>query len=191
MIRRALALTACLAALGTTRTVAQQQSAQPPSPRATTPAPAPAAAPKAQTAPPPRRQLQPINVKIDFTLMDQHGGGPATKRSLTLVVSDGMSGSIRSQSDVMGVGGGVTLNIDTSPELLPDGKIRVGFTIQYDWPGATDGGRETARGTVLKTAMRQSISLILENGKPMVATQSADATGDRQVSAEVKATILK
>jgi hypothetical protein len=33
--------------------------------------------------------------------------------------------------------------------------------------------------------------LVLENGKPLVAAQSADPVGDRQVTVEVKATILK
>ena len=33
--------------------------------------------------------------------------------------------------------------------------------------------------------------LILENGKTMVVAQSADPVGDRQVTVEVKATILR
>ena len=93
-----------------------------------------------------------------------------------------------------GVGGGVPLNIDANPELLADGKIRLGFTVQYDWPAPIEGGRDlntATRGTVLKTAMRESVSLILESGKPMVAAQSADPIGDRQVTVEVTATVLK
>ena len=34
----------------------------------------------------------------------------------------------------------------------------------------------------MKTAMHDSLSLILENGKPIVAAQSADPIGDRQVT---------
>ena len=33
--------------------------------------------------------------------------------------------------------------------------------------------------------------MILESGKAMIAAQSADPVGDRQVTVEVKATILK
>ena len=38
---------------------------------------------------------------------------------------------------------------------------------------------------------RESLALILDSGKPMLVTQSADPVGDRQVMVEVKATILK
>ena len=66
--------------------------------------------------------------------------------------------------------------------------------MQYDWPAPIESGRDTntaPRGTVIKTSMHESVSLILENGKSMAATQSADPIGDRQVTVEVKATILR
>lgn len=90
-----------------------------------------------------------------------------------------------------GIPGGVPLNVDTSPELLADNKIRLGFSLQYDWAAPVDGSERTPRGTVMKTAMRDSVSLILASGKSMVAAQSADPIGDRQVTVEVKATILR
>ena len=42
-----------------------------------------------------------------------------------------------------------------------------------------------------KTQIRENLALILENGKPLVAAQSADPAVDRQVTIEVKATILR
>ena len=75
------------------------------------PTPAPAAA---------RRTGQPINVKVEFTLVDQRSVGTPVKRTVSIVVADVHTGQIRSQSDVFGIVGGVPLNIDTSPELLPD-----------------------------------------------------------------------
>ncbi len=87
--------------------------------------------------------------------------------------------------------GPVPLNVDTSPELLTDGKIRLAFNLQYDWPAPLDAPDRTPRGTVIKTTMHDSVSLILENGKSMIAAQSADPIGDRQVTVEVKATILR
>ena len=142
-------------------------------------------------APAPARVRQPVNVKVEFTLTDQRGAGAPAKRTVNAIVADGVSGQIRSSSDVMGVGGGVTLNIDTIPEILADGKIRLYFNLQYDWPGATDTGDRPPRGTVLKTVMHDSVTLILENGKPTVAAQSADPVVDRQVTVEVKATVLR
>jgi len=120
---------------------------------------------------------------------------PRSNVPLTLIVADERTGSIRSQSNVYQVGD-VPLNVDASPSLLTDGKIRLGFNLQYDWPAPTEGLATTAstglpRGTVIKTALHDSVSLILESGKPMIAAQSADPIGDRQVTVEVKATVLR
>ena len=182
------------------------QPAQVPRARGTTPPPPEAARPRSTTpeAPPPpaatsarpRREGQPINVRVEFTLIDQRSGGTPVKRTVSIVVADAHTGQIRSQSDVFGIVGGVPLNIDTSPEVLPDGKLRVGFNLQYDWPApleqtAAGTGGNPPRGTVMKTAMHDSASLILESGKSMVAAQSADPIGDRQVTVEVKATVLR
>ena len=149
--------------------------------RETPPAPAPAA----------RRTGQPVNVKIEFTLSDQRGTAPAVKRTLSIIVADGHVGQIRSQSDVIGINVAIPLNVDTTPELLSDGKIRLGFNLQYDWAAPLEAATPPVRGTLAKTSMHDSVSLILESGKSMVAAQSADPIGDRQVTVEVKATILK
>lgn len=169
-------------------------------PRARTPQPIPSTAPAAPTPAPPatliRREGQAVNVKVEFTLTDQRTGGAApVKRTVSMVVADGRTGQIRSVSEVIGISGGnVPLNIDASPELLADGKIRLGFNLQYDWPAPleqSDRGGAPARGTVTKTAMHDSATLIVESGKSMVAAQSADPIGDRQVMVEVKATVLR
>ena len=106
-----------------------------PAGRGNQPTPTPAARTPAPPAPAaPRREGQPVNIKVEFTLSDQRGGAAAVKRTVTVVVADGRTGFIRSSSDVVGVAGGVVLNIDTAPELLADGKIRLGCNLQYDWP---------------------------------------------------------
>lgn len=137
------------------------------------------------------RSRQAVNVKIEFTLTDQRSGGATSKRTVSAIVADGYNGQIRSSSEVAGIGGGVTLNIDASPEILPDGKIRVGVALQYDWPAPVETAAPNQRGTVLKTVMHDNVALILENGKPMIAAQSADPVVDRQVTVEVKATVLR
>jgi hypothetical protein len=194
MTVRTLVLTACIAALTAGSALAQQPESTPrQAPRAVTPAPTQAVAPVVAVRPV-RREGQPINIKVEFTLTDQRTGGPAVKRTVSVVVADGKTGQIRSQSDVIGVPTGVPLNIDTAPELLADGKIRLAFTLQYDWPAPldqTNRDQPPPRGTVIKTAMHDSATLIVESGKPMTAAQSADPIGDRQVTVEVKATILR
>jgi hypothetical protein len=174
------------------------RNAQPstPAPRADQPGAAPVARTPAPPAPAaPRREGQPVNIKIDFTITDQRGGAPAIKRTLTMMVADERTGSIRSQSSVFQVGD-VPLNIDASPSVLTDGKIRLGFNLQYDWPAplegqATNPNAQLPRGTVIKTQLHDSVTLILESGKPTIAAQSADPIGDRQVTVEVRATVLR
>jgi hypothetical protein len=183
MTTRAFLLTLGLAATVIAPTVAQQTPPAP-APRAGTPATAPAPAPA------PRRQAQPINVKIDLSINDQRGTNAPVKRTLSMIVADQMGGSIRSQSEVLAVGS-VPLNVDVHPELLENNKIRLNLTLQYDWPAPLEGGRDAPRGTVIKTALHNSVSLVLDNDKPMIAAQSADPIGDRQVTVEVKATILR
>jgi len=85
----------------------------------------------------------------------------------------------------------VPLNVDVTPELIADNKVRLQLTLQYDLPAPMEAGRDAPRGTVVKTNLRDSVTLILENDKPMIAAQSADPIGDRQVTVEVKATILR
>ena len=215
MTTRTLVLTTVLIAAGSSPMLAQPPT--PPTPPAAPSAPAPpsqprqpqpAQAPRARSGdqtpeppmpppPPPappapaaRRSGQPVNIKIEFTITDQRGGSPASKRTISVIVADAQTGQIRSQSEVAGLGG-IPLNVDTTPELLTDGKIRLGFNLQYDWAVSSNTKEGPARGTVLKTAMHDSVSLILESGKPMVAAQSADPIGDRQVTVEVKATVLR
>jgi len=112
------------------------------------------------------------------------------KRTLSMVVADGMSGSIRSQSEVLAVGS-VPLNVDVRPELLENNKIRLNLTLQYDWRAPFEGGRDAPRGTVIKTALHNSVTLVLDNDKPTIAAQSADPIGDRAVTVEVKAAIVR
>lgn len=201
MKSRAFVLTICLAGLAIAPMLAQRPAPVPQPPRGVAPAPAPApprgVAPAptpmpspAQPAPAPRRQAQAVNVKIDLSITDQRGGSAPIKRTLSMIVADGMTGSIRSQSEVLAVGS-VPLNVDAGPELVADNKVRLRLTVQYDWPAPVDAGRDAPRGTVIKTALHNSVALILDDGKPMVAAQSADPIGDRQVTVEVKATILR
>jgi hypothetical protein len=137
----------------------------------------------------PRREGQPLNIKVDLTLTDQRGGGAPIKRTVTVLAADGYTGSIRTQSQVTQVGP-VPLNVDASPTLIADGKIRLSINLQYDWPApTTETG--TPRGTVVSTSLHDQLMLIVESGKSMIVAQSADPVGDRQVTVEVKATVLK
>jgi len=134
----------------------------------------------------------PVNIKVEFTLTEQRDGSAPNKRTVSAIVSDGGVGQIRSQSQVSQIGF-VPLNIDTNPELTPEGKVRLAFTLQYDIPSsaAEPADQRAPRGTVMTTSLHESASLILDSGTAMVAAQSADPVGDRRVTLEVKATVLR
>jgi hypothetical protein len=174
----------------------ERPPAQPaPAPRSpgATPTPTPTPAPVAETRVA-VREGQPINVRVDLTITDQRGGNPIFKKTVTVVTADGMGGFIRSTARYREIGD-VPLNVDTQPRLLPDGKIRVSVNLQYDLPANVDPSdiknEERRAGPLTKTSIHENLSLVLESGKPIVAAQSADPVGDRQVTIEVKATILR
>jgi hypothetical protein len=196
MTARALFVTLFVVAVSATG-LAQQQERQPapqPAPRqpGATPAPTPPA-PAAETRVA-VREGQPINIKVDLTITDQRGGNPIFKKTVTVVTADGMGGFIRSTARYREIGD-VPLNVDTQPRLLQDGKIRVSVNLQYDLPASVDPSdvknEERRAGPLTKTSIHENLSLVLESGKPIVAAQSADPVGDRQVTIEVKATILR
>jgi hypothetical protein len=163
-------------------------------PRAqTTPRPPTPPAPAAEPEPPapPRRVGQPVNIKIDVTITDQgRPGMPPVKKTVSVVTADGLNGRIRS-SAVYAAIGNVPLNVDAEPELIADGKIRLRVNLQYSLPADSGGQGQVSTSTLRSTEIVELLSVIVESGKPIVAAQSADPVGDRQVIIELKATVLK
>jgi hypothetical protein len=160
-------------------------AATPRAPRGRTPAAQPP--PPAPPAPPaPPREGKPINVKVEVTITDKRPGATAITKTVTLVGGDSLRGSIRSEGRTPQ--NNTPLNVDVEPTILPDGKIRVGLNLQYDVLGQSEG---TAVFPAPVTQIRDSVTMILESGKPMIVAQSADPVSDRQVTVEVKATVLR
>jgi hypothetical protein len=191
MNARTIVLAIGMTALAAGAGIAEQQPPTPAlPPRSEGPVTAPA--PQVLTAvQPPRRIGQPVNITIDVTISDQRGGTTALKKTVSVVTGDRLSGFIRSTAEYRGDIGAVPLNVDSEPELLSDGKIRVGVNLQYDLPGGTAQGAEAATGPLRRTQIRENLAVILESGKPLLVAQSADPVGDRQVTVEIKATVLR
>jgi hypothetical protein len=64
------------------------------------------------------------------------------------------------------------INVDARPQILPTGNIRVTLSLEYQ-------------------AFIQQQTVVVESGKPLVLTQTADPLSDRRVTVEMRATILK
>lgn len=175
---------------------AQQVSAQ---------KPAPAAKPevsKAETKEQPAKAItvindgMPVNVRLEITITDQRGESAPIVKTVTKTVADRSWIRIRTGADVQTKLGfrPVVLNIDSFPSIIPtspgsnmpSNKLRVELTIEYR-PVA--GEADTEKSTT--PTINESLRIILEDGKSMVISQSADPATDRKVKVEAKATILK
>jgi len=86
--------------------------------------------------------------------------------------------------------GSSPLNVDARPEVLADGRVLLSVNIEYG-EKRVPAGKEVQAGQIIEATLNESVTLLLESGKGLAVTQSADPMSDRKVSVEVKATILK
>jgi hypothetical protein len=171
---------------------------QPAAPASSTPPPPPPPAPPG----PPRREGQPINVKVELTITEEGGGATSSKKTVSAVIGDGFNGYVRANGNNLDPNAApserfVPLNFDAYPVILSNGKIRLTCSIQY-LAGAAQytavaasppgGASQNQRA---RTDIKENIVLILESGKSLVVSQAADPVSDRQVTVEVRATILR
>jgi hypothetical protein len=150
----------------------------------------PAAAPKNtdSSKPAPARPEPTMNIRLDLTITDQRGDTPPVSKTVTMTMLDTGYGRIRTSGDVRTPLGfrPVILNVDAQPKVHKDGKIRVDMTIEYRPTAAEAESEKSTTPTINET-----INVLLEDGKPLVISQSADPATDRKVKVEAKATILR
>ena len=109
------------------------------------------------------------------------------KKTVTTVAGDGFSGSVRerrrrARRDMAPV----ALNVDASPSILPNGKIRLNVNVQY-----AAGQNSLASDGRPRTDIRQGLVLILESGKTLKVSEATDPCQRSARDREVKATILR
>lgn len=133
---------------------------------------------------------QPVNVRVELTITDQRGDVTPITKTVSMMASDRSWSRIRTSGDVRTPTGfrPVILNVDARPILLAkeSNRARVELTIEYR-PVAAEA--ETEKSTTPN--INESLSVILEDGKPTLISQSADPVTDRKVKVEAKITILK
>jgi hypothetical protein len=161
----------------------------------------PAQAPKAEPPQPERRRTsilegQPVNVRIEITITDQQPGSAPIQKTVMLVLADRTRGMARSESNQVGIGT-VPLRTDARVSVVDSNKVLAEIAIDYNLPGNAAGGRipsEPPPGPTdltKETRVLEQLKTILESGKPLVVSESADPLTDRKVKVEVTATILK
>jgi hypothetical protein len=126
-------------------------------------------------------------VRVEFTLTDQQTGVPTTNKTVMLTTSNRQWGRIRSQITSR-IYGGAPLNVDARPTVTQDGRISLELTIEY--AQGRNSEVEANSDKIVQVSINESLTALLENGKPLLVTQSADPISDRKVTVEVKATIV-
>lgn len=161
-----------------------------------------AAEPTPQAVPPPApRPMVPIpalrNIQFEITITDQVGADAPVKKTLNVIAADAGSGAVRSKATVAVPRNPqdpkdvfyqeLPLNVDVRPEVTENkNRIRARLTLNYEtlYPSKTSGVPP------VRSVVFVDQHVMLDNGKPLLVSQSADATTDRKVSVELKATIL-
>jgi hypothetical protein len=130
------------------------------------------------------------NVKVELTITDTFGGVP-TKKTVTMLVADGWSGRIRSQTNIASDSGGyaIMINVDCTPTARDGGRIQLNLTFDYvpDMPLAPSGSTRIVR----PANINESMTVLVNDGKATMISQSADPGTDRKVTVEVMATVVK
>ncbi len=158
----------------------------PPAPEAPQAPPVPKVAPVPAAPPappaPPRPMGQMINVRIDVTLSDSKG----SPKTLTMTVADGESGMNRTTSAVpVGQSGGdYSFNADAIP-IVVGNKIRLRLTADAVVPVESD------KVNTGRLGLRQSQTLILNDGDSVEIARAADPVSDRAFVLSVKVKIQR
>jgi hypothetical protein len=125
------------------------------------------------------RPVSTANIQIQVAIADYVDSAPPTKKAVSMIVADGTFGRMRSSTSNVSP----TLNVDAFPRLN-NGRIELRLTVEYR-PPAERGADVPAM------PISETMTVLLDSGKPLVVAQAADPSVDRRVTVEVTATILK
>ncbi len=180
MTRRMLIAAALLAAA--VPAAAQQQAVGARQVSPAEPASAPAPARLVTVTDTVRRNAgQPYNIRLDVAIIEEGGSKPVTK-TRTLTVAEGSQSFLRLTPT-----NNIPMNLDGYAAMEKDGKIRAMMTIDYR-PPRPSGLKDEDAST---QSVRQSFTVLAENGRKLVVSETSDPFLDRRLRIELTATILK
>jgi hypothetical protein len=147
-----------------------------------TPTPPPGGAPGVPAnVPRPEAPSSWQNIRVDVTITDSLSAEQVQRKTISMLVLDNRNGQVRSMGQGM-------INVDASPIVRPDGKIYLRMTMEYN----PDINPQIAQATnTRQTSFLESLSLVVNDGKPLLVSQAADPRSDRKVTVEVTATVQK
>jgi hypothetical protein len=159
------------------------QAAQTPKPQPATERPTPAP-----------HMPEPTNIRLELTITitDQRGTAVLPARTASIFVVDRDNVRIRTgrtadstpRPENVSMPPTPVLNVDAMATVLPRARVRVSLSFEY-----RPGGAEAEKMQPIH--INERVSAILDDGKPLIVSQTADPASDRIVKVELKATILK
>jgi hypothetical protein len=149
------------------------------------PAPPSAQAPQGGQAQRPLDPAQMVNIRVELAISETHGSTPASKKTVFLLTRSDSRASVRSNMVVGNTGMG--LNVDIRPRVEKDGRISLNLTFNY----VPELAGDPAPGVNRPPDLNETMEVFLVDGKPLLISQSADPKGDRKVTVEVTATVVK
>jgi hypothetical protein len=177
----------CLLLIGFTATATRAQSAA--SDAAALGLQMPASPQQPPSGPPPGQPTPaqtPTNIKLDLAITDTYGGTPA-KKTVSMLIMTGNGGMIRT-SNRLASGAEVKLNVDATARVHPAAAGYVIVQVTFEYTPAQARSEESAGHPAM---LHESLHVVLQNGKPLVVSQSADPSTERRVTVELTGTILK
>lgn len=121
------------------------------------------------------------NIRLELAITDTFTGSPV-KKTVSLLILNGNSGMIRTR----GSDGWSVLNVDAVAQAYQNGQVSLRLTFEYAPTSAKDVTPNNR-----PPSLNESITVVLQDGKSMLVSQSADPGTDRKVTTELTATILK
>ncbi len=151
--------------------------------------PAPSKALPAKAPAPSVDVMKRRNVNMDIAITDQTGTAEPVKKVVTMIVTDGQMGSVRSTGSSGNVGERqATLNVDATPVVHSDDSILLKLTLEYV-PRPEEDPDAVKRPA--PAHLNERMAVTLESGKPMVISRAADPASSRKITVEVTATVMK
>jgi len=126
---------------------------------------------------PARQASQAANIRIELTITDQRTDAQTAPKTVTLLVEDRQNGRLRTGR------GNAALNVDARPEIVREGRVRVMISLEYTPQDSPERS--------IQPPIQAMVTALLEDGKALLVSQSADPISDRKVRVEVKATIVR
>ncbi len=128
-----------------------------------------------------------MNVRVDLTIRETGDSGETATKTVTLTAADREGTQVRSISMMSGVSTPLQMlriNVDATPQIVSGDRVRLMIGVEYQFTTPNDPKAPV-------WSLNQRMHLVLQDGKPLVVSRTADPRSKREAIVEVKATVLK